>query len=111
MSCLRRFFFSHLFKRSPCLGFPVIKAGDHGEEKHVAVDDISCEDKRGITPFDTVFHGDFNELAGVRRKAFIECCPYIRYEKWNHDNRWYLDYGMFKNDIPYSKETYVEFDI
>ena len=54
----------------------------------------------------------FNQiLAGVRRKAFKECCPYIRYEKWDKDNRWYLDYGMFKNDIPYSKENYVEFDI
>ena len=50
-------------------------------------------------------------LAGVRRKAFKDGCPYIRYEKWDNDNRWYLDYGMFKNDIPYTKKDYVEFGI
>lgn len=54
----------------------------------------------------------FNQiLAGVRRKAFKDCCPYIRYEKWDNDNRWYFDYDMFKNDIPYTKENYVAFDI
>lgn len=59
---MRPLFVSHLFKRCPCPGFPVVKAGDHGEEKPVAVDDISCEDKRSVTPFDAVVHGDFYQL-------------------------------------------------
>ena len=49
-------------------------------------------------------------LAHVRQKAFKNCCPYLRYADDKGERIWYMDYEMFHNDVPYSKEAYVEID-
>lgn len=49
-------------------------------------------------------------LSHVRQKAFKDSCPYLRYTDNTGERIWYMDYAMFHNDIPYSKELYVELD-